>query len=202
MNIRPSSTTLFMSKHSLEGDRVSIAMIEKNLAHDRTIINIAAPPEVLLDFNPQLNLPAFHSRETSIYFGDIILEYLNERHPHPPLYPNDPIVRSHFRLLLKRILSEWYPVMGKLINKDGKDKDKALTKQIQEILLTSNPLFENNSFFQNKEFTIIDCTLAPLFAWISIYKIPFPDNTEAIKKYSERVLKRPSVRYLFDKLPH
>ncbi|GBU09799.1 stringent starvation protein A [Gammaproteobacteria bacterium] len=197
MITHPLTTTLYMLKNSLEADRVSIGMIEKHIAHDRCIVDISCPPEALLDFNPQMILPAFNSREAGIYFADIILEYINERHPYPSFYPNDPVMRSRFRLVLKKITQEWYLVMEKLILKKG--KDKILIKQIQEIFLRSNSLFEGKYFFQDKDFMIVDAALAPLFHWSQIFNIEFPENAQEIQAYSLRVLARPSVCSLYQR---
>ncbi len=191
---RRAALTLFAEKNALDADRIAIMMAEKGLAHDRVIVDPAHPPEDLLDLNPTLNMPAFITREISLYYPSVIMEYLDERFPHPPLLPPDPISRGRFRLMLNRIQTEWYPLVEKLIKTEGSDKKS--TKLLVEALTVACPLFQGKSFFQSDDFSMIDCTLAPIFYWVNQFNISLSTKAEAAEDYGIRVLARGSVRHV------
>lgn len=195
MSTRRSGFTLYQESHSLDADRISITLLEKNILSDQVIVDIANPPESLLDANQNLVLPTLETKEVTLYYTDIILEFLDERFPHPPLFPHDPITKGKFRLIERRIISEWYPLVDKIVKKG--EADKKTIKLIHELLIRYNALFENNVYFQGNEFTLIDATLAPVFWYLKIYDIPLPEKAAAVIEYSENVLARESVQHIY-----
>jgi RNA polymerase-associated protein len=48
-----------------------------------------------------------------------MMEYLDERFPHPPLFPVYPVARAMSRLWIYRIKQDWCPLVDKLMAKDG-----------------------------------------------------------------------------------
>ena len=52
-------------------------------------------------------MPLLVDRELSLYHSGLIVEYLDERFPHPPLLPVYPVSRAQFRLILQRIEKDW-----------------------------------------------------------------------------------------------
>ncbi len=195
MSTRRSGFTLYQESYSLDADRISITLLEKNILSDQVIVDIANPPESLLDANQNLVLPTLETKEVTLYYTDIILEFLDERFPHPPLFPHDPITKGKFRLIERRIISEWYPLVDKIVKKG--EADKKTIKLIHELLIRYNALFENNVYFQGNEFTLIDATLAPVFWYLKIYDIPLPEKAVAVIEYSENVLARESVQHIY-----
>ena len=65
-------------------------------------------PEDLLDLNPYHSVPTLVDRDLVLYDSRVIIEYLDERFPHPPLMPVDPVARAQFRVALYRIERDWY----------------------------------------------------------------------------------------------
>ena len=57
-------------------------------------------PEELPTLNPYNKLPVLVDREVTIYEARVILEYLDERFPHPPLLPIYPNNKAECRLLI------------------------------------------------------------------------------------------------------
>ena len=71
-------------------------------------------PEDLLDLNPDHSLPTLVDRDLVLYDSRVIIEYLDERFPHPPLMPVDPVSRAQFRLALHRVERDWYGLANQL----------------------------------------------------------------------------------------
>ena len=102
---------LYSSPTSFHSHRVRLVLAEKNISMD--IISVQGPdlPEDLLDLNPYHTVPTLVDRELVLYDSRVIVEYLDERFPHPPLMPVDPVTRAQFRLALFRIEKDWYSLV-------------------------------------------------------------------------------------------
>ncbi len=195
MSTRRSGFTLYQEAASLDADRIAITLLEKNILSDAVYVDITNPPEELLDINQQLILPTLETKEVTLYYSSIILEFLDERFPHPPLLPHDPISRGKFRLILKRIIHEWYPLLEKVMKKG--EADKKSSKLINDLLLRYDPLFEGNIYFQGTDFGLIDASLAPFFWQLQLLQIDIPEKAIATKEYSKNILKRESVQHFY-----
>lgn len=195
MSTRRSGFTLYQENNSLDADRIAITLLEKNILSDAVYVDIANPPEELLDINQQLILPTLETKEVTLYYSSIILEFLDERFPHPPLLPHDPINRGKFRLILKRVIHEWYPLLEKVIKKG--EADKKSSKAINDLLLRYDPLFEGNIYFQSNDFSMIDASLAPFFWYLKQFQIDVPDKASFTKEYSKNLLNRESVQHYY-----
>src|SRR6202048_1801628 len=122
--------TLFSAPDQPYSHRTRIVLAEKGVKID--IINVVPGryPEDLLDLNPYHSLPTLVDRDLVLYDSRVIIEYLDERFPHPPLMPVDPILRAQFRLALYRIEGDWYA----LVQQIEQDPDKKNTVKLKKIL--------------------------------------------------------------------
>lgn len=197
MSTRRTGFTLFTEKNSLDGDRVKVVLLEKNITCETVIVDPTNPPGDLLEVNPQIILPTLITREIAIYHTDTILEFLDERFPHPPLLPNDPILRAKFRLTIKTIVNDWYPLVEKLIGR--KTADNRTNKAIADLLVAYSPLFSETTFFQNEDFSLIDATIAPFLWWVKYLDIPLPKKAQPVLDYYDRLIEKESVKTAFDK---
>lgn len=173
--------------------RTRLVLTEKNITADIVSINDGHLPEALLPLNPYNSLPTLVDRDLVIYESRIIMEYLDERYPHPPLLPVDPMSRAQSRLFLYRIERDWY---GLLHDLTGSDKRKAESaRQILRDGLTSiSPIFDEKPFFMSSEFTMVDCSLAPLLWRLPLYGIELPAQAKGLTSYASRIFRRPGFR--------
>lgn len=190
--------TLFSTPRDPAGHRTRIVLAEKNISADN--VEIAAGeklPDDLADVNPYGSLPTLMDRDLALYSAHIIMEYLDERYPHPPLMPVDPVSRARFRLFLYRIERDWYAAANTLDqsqNTGAASSWEAARKTIRDGLVTIAPIFEQKPFFMSDEFSLVDCSVAPILWRLPLYKIELPDEAKAIYKYAERLFKRDSFR--------
>jgi RNA polymerase-associated protein len=131
-------------------------------------------------------------RDLALYQHQVIMEYLDERFPHPPLMPVDPVSRGRNRLMLYRIERDWYS-LANVIEQGGKDADQA-RKELRDSLISTIPVFEQKPFFMSDEFSLMDCAVAPLLWRCSHYQIDLPSQAKAILRYEERVFARDTFR--------
>ena len=119
------------------------------------------------------------------------MEYLDERFPHPPLHQMDPVSRANDRMIIKRIDQDWYGLMDEIIN-SGEKKSARAKKMLKESLQAAGPVFEARPFFMSDEFSLIDCTMAPLLWRLPSLGIELPSMGEALKNYAYRLFRRPA----------
>ena len=83
--------------------RVRIVLAEKGLAYDAVEIDLADRPAWLYDKNPLGRVPVYEEDGGLVLpESRVIMEYLEERYPEPPLWPADAAERALGRLWLER----------------------------------------------------------------------------------------------------
>ena len=143
-------------------------------------------PEDLLDLNPYHSVPTLVDRDLVLYDSRVIIEYLDERFPHPPLMPVDPVTRAQFRLALYRIERDWYSAGA---SRSSTEPDKKQTVKLKKILrdtiLQSTDLFKVKPYFLSDEFSLVDATIAPMLWRLPHYEIDLPPQAQPIEKYAQ-----------------
>jgi len=169
-------------------------LAEKSISVD--LIDVEGPelPEDLLDLNPYHSLPTLVDRDLVLYDSRVIMEYLDERFPHPPLMPVDPVSRAQFRLALFRIEKDWYELADKIDSSGDTKSANQARKQLKESLLSSGEIFATKPFFISDDFSLVDCTVAPILWRLQHYGIELPGNVKAIQQYMDRIFSRPSFQ--------
>ncbi len=191
---RRSVMTLFSRPTDIHSHRARLVLAEKNINIE--ISNVAGPdlPEDLMDLNPYHTVPTLVDRDLTLYDSRVIIEYLDERFPHPPLMPVDPVTRAQFRLALFRIETDWYSIAEEAeISSDGKLGSKS-RKMLRESILQSKELFGARPYFLSEEFSLVDCTIAPLLWRLPVYGIDLGPEAEPIEAYMNRVFARRSFQ--------
>ena len=191
---RRSVMTLFSRPTDIHSHRTRLVLAEKNINIE--ISNVMGPdlPEDLMDLNPYHTVPTLVDRDLTLYDSRVIIEYLDERFPHPPLMPVDPVSRAQFRLALFRIETDWYSIAEEAeTSVDGKLGTKA-RKMLRESILQSMELFGARPYFLSEDFSLVDCTIAPLLWRLPVYGIDLGKDAEPIEEYMERVFARRSFQ--------
>lgn len=186
--------TLFSKPTCIHSHRTRLVLAEKNINIE--IANVDGPdlPEDLMDLNPYHTVPTLVDRDLVLYDSRVIIEYLDERFPHPPLMPVDPVTRAQFRLALFRIETDWYQ-LAEQFEMDGERKFGAKSRKLlRESILASVDLFAAERFFLSEDFSLVDCSIAPILWRLPVYGIDLGSQAEAIENYMTRVFERPSFQ--------
>jgi len=188
--MKRSIMTLYSGALDIYSHQVRIVLAEKGVSVDIINVDDQHPCEDLLELNPYNTLPTLVDRELVLYNAEIIMEYLDERFPHPPLLPVYPVSRAKSRLMIYRIEHDWYNLVG-LIEKGSEQADQA-REELKNALMSVIPVFANSPYFLSEDFTLVDCVIAPLLWRLPALDIDLPRTTKAkaIAKYEERVFKR------------
>lgn len=182
--------TLFSGKDDLDSHRVRLVLAAKGVSYDLIVVDPADPPEDLIDLNPYSSVPTLVDRDLVLYDVKVICEYLDERYPHPPLMPVDPISRARVRLGISRIERDWFQYVDTIRHGTRAQADTA-RKRLREALIASVPVFKASKFFLNPEMTLADCTLAPLVWRLEHLGIDLPKDAQVVLDYGERIFRNP-----------
>ena len=190
-----SSMTFYSDGEDHYSHRVRIVLAEKGVAVE---INDCDPnnlPEDLASLNPYNNLPTLLDRELVLYEPNVMMEYLDERFPHPPLLPVYPVARAESRLYMYRIQRDWCSLADVILNSEDQDEIDNARKALRDSLVAVSPIFSEKDFFMSEEFTLVDCCIAPLLWRLEILGVELPeDQSKDLLKYMERLFERESFQ--------
>ncbi|HLD84300.1 MAG TPA: glutathione S-transferase N-terminal domain-containing protein [Coxiellaceae bacterium] len=189
--LKRSAMMLYSGPADLDSHQARIVLAEKGVTVDVLHLDTQQPTEDFLSLNPYGTIPTLVDRDLVLYDVDVILEYLDERFPHPPLLPVYPIARAKSRLMLRRVEEDWYSLARKVRSSKTNDKDREVArKSLYDMLITLVPVFEESPFFLSEEFTLVDCRIAPLLWRLPSLGIVLPPAAKAITRYQERIFNR------------
>ena len=188
--------TLFSAPDEAASHRTRIVLAEKDVEIEIVSVTPGRFPEDLLDLNPDHSLPTLVDRDLVLYDSRIIIEYLDERFPHPPLMPVDPVSRAQFRLALHRIERDWYGLASRQLDKLSPDAADAprLRGELRDLIVQTVDFVRNKPYFMSDEISLVDVTIAPILWRLPRYRIDLPKEATPLLKYANLLFSRPAFR--------
>ncbi|MDP4598065.1 MAG: glutathione S-transferase N-terminal domain-containing protein [Pseudomonadales bacterium] len=191
-----SSMVFYSDGNDHYSQRVRLVLAEKGVAVDIIDVDPNNMPEDLAGLNPYNSLPTLVDRDLVLYESTVIMEYLDERFPHPPLLPVYPVARAQSRLFVYRIQRDWCVSVDLIIAGKAKDSviDKA-RKELRESLISISPIFSEKPYFMSDEFTLVDCCVAPILWRLPVMGIELPaKQSKPMLDYMDRMFDRDSFQ--------
>ena len=185
-----NALTLFSSVDDVLCHRVRLVLAAKGVTYDFIPVDAQNPPEDLVDLNPYHSVPTLVDRDLVLYSAGVVSEYLDERYPHPPLMPVDPLSRARLRLAMLEIEKKWVPQV-QAIQSGNKMQMEAGRKALRELVLSSLPLFKAAKFLLNPEMSLADCAMAPIIWRLDALEVGLPKDGKAIEDYGNRIFRNP-----------
>jgi len=183
--------TLYSDPSCAQSHRVRIVLGEKDLVFNVVNVFQGENNEDLIALNPNNTTPTFVDRNLVLYESRVIMEYLDERFPHPPLMPVDPVVRAKTRMVLHYIEKDLYGLLED-IKSSGEKKSSAAKENLKNNLLLSLDFLQGKKYFLSDDFSIVDCSMAPILWRLPEYEIELPKSAAPILKYADRLFQRGS----------
>lgn len=186
-----NTLTLFTAADNVLCHRVRLVLAAKGVTYDLVLVDPAKPPADLVELNPYHTLPTLVERDLVLYSASVVSEYLDERYPHPPLMPIDPLSRARLRLAMLRMEHDWLPQIQAI--RDGtKAQVDAARKRLRELLIETAPLLKVAKFFLNTEMSLADCALVPIIWRLPSLQINLPrEEGKLIEDYGQRLFRSP-----------
>tara|TARA_B100000902_G_scaffold62087_1_gene69034 strand:- start:173 stop:778 length:606 start_codon:yes stop_codon:yes gene_type:complete len=186
--------TFFSDSNCHYCHRVRIVLEEKGVSADLVESDSSNPPIEVREINPYGSLPTLIDRDLILYESKVIMEYLDERFPHPPLLPVYPVARAESRLFIYRIERDWSTLVDSIFNSRSENVVKKAVKELREGVLAISPIFSETPYFMSDEFTLVDCCLAPILWRLPHLGIDIKPTKQSkpLFEYMERLFSRES----------
>ncbi len=191
---RRSVMTLFSRPTDAWSHRTRLVLAEKSINIDIVEVDDGNYPEDLLDLNPYNTVPTLVDRDLVLYDSRVIIEYLDERFPHPPLMPVDPVTRAQFRLALYRIEHDWYSLADEIEGGGDRKPVTRARKALRDSIVSSVEIFGAKRFFLSDEFSLVDSSIAPILWRLNVFGIDLPSQAKPVLQYMDEIFSRPSFQ--------
>lgn len=184
-----SIMTLYSGADDMHSHRSRIVLAEKGVTVDVLEVK-EEKPEQLLEINPYGTFPTLIDRDLVLYDSSIIMEYLDERFPHPPLLPVYPVARAKSRMMMRRVDRDWYSLVELIQHGDEEEADAA-RKQLRESLIAIVPVFTSQPYFLSDDYTLVDSCIAPLLWRLPLLDVKLPPaKAKLLAGYESRLFER------------
>ena len=190
--MRRSSMTLFSDPTCQYSHRVRIVLAEKGVTVDIEEVEATSVTDEIFEANPYGTLPTLVDRDLALYESKVVMEYLDERFPHPPLLPVYPVARAQSRLWIHRIERDWCTLSDLILSDPNGDTGRDARQELNESLVGVATIFKELPYFMSEDYTLVDCCLAPMLWRLPQLGIEIKDSaqTKPLHNYMERVFVR------------
>ena len=192
-----TSMALYSDPNSHYSHRVRIVLQEKGLSTEIIDMTQENMHFDLLEINPNAEIPVLIDRDICLYDSLVLMEYLEERFPHPPLMPVYPVIKARSRLFILRLEQEWSKDLDYLaLNPKPGSKTQKSKKDLKSNILSASSIFDEHPYFMSEDFSLIDCCVAPILWRLPALGIDISKDKKAkpIYQYMERVFSRDSFK--------
>lgn len=175
--------------------RIRLVLAEKDIGITIKDVDPLHYPPVLAELNPYTSLPVLVERDLILYDSIVIMEYLEDRYPYPPLLPAYPSDKASKRLLVYRIQRDWCRLVDGIL--DAKTKVTAqntMRKELRESLIGVSSVFLEKPFFLSSDFSLADCCLLPILWRLPLLDIEVPKTAKGLLNYMDRGFDRASFQ--------
>ena len=186
---------LYSDRDDHYSQRVRIVLAEKDISAEIKESEQDETPDEILSISPYHKLPILVDRDLAIHDPAVMMEYLDERFPHPPLLPVYPVLRANIRLYIKRIELDWGSRFDQLADGNLKEAQaKKVRQELKSLVVSSCALLKEKPFFMNDEFSLVDCCIAPMLWRLPSIGIEIPNDAKhkPLNLYMKRVFTMPS----------
>ena len=186
---RRSVMSLYSDPTDPASHAVRFVLAEKAINVEIHHVTMDDKPEDLNDLNPYSAILTLVDRDLVLYEPQIIMEYLDERFPHPPLMPVDPVARANNRLYRYRLQRDFYALVEDLENGE-RGVSNAARKCLRDHLSTLAPIFAQKTYFMSDDYSLVDCYLAPILWRLPAYGVRLPSHAKALNVFAHRLFER------------
>ena len=198
---------LYSGPLSLFTAKVRVALAEKGLDYERIDVGwsladryIPHHPEVVA-LNPKAEVPVLVDGDLCVYDSTLILEYLEDRYPEPPLYPREPGEKARCRQLEAAADEIVFPHLWVLIDQglypaDAEGRDEAALAAAREGLAEQHAALDKQLTARDtllSEFSVADIGTYIVLAAAALLGAPIDARFENLTRWFERTGERPSL---------
>ena len=188
--------TLYSHANDHYSHSVRLVLAEKKIQY--RLILVEDLEEDLTQLNPYASLPTLVDPQIKLFKAAIINEYIDERYRQTRLYADAPAEKAEQRQYIWRIEQDWFRLADILLrHPDSLDlaQQQRAKQELKDVLINLSPLLQHFNYFMSDNFSIIDCTLAPMLLrvlWLT--QGVEIKNSKGLLLYCKRVFNRDSFQ--------
>jgi glutathione S-transferase len=167
--------------------RVRIVLAEKGVEFETVEIDLSDRPAWLYEKNPAGRVPVLEEDDRPLAESAVIMEFLEERYPEPPLLPPDPADRAAVRLLIFRDHDLTGPYYALRREEDG------AAEQFDAALARLDVRLYEQDYLGGAEYGLADIALVP---WVLRARDVLGVNLNgypSLGAWLERLEERPAI---------
>jgi RNA polymerase-associated protein len=169
--------------------RVRIVLAEKELEYETVAIDLDARPAWIVEMNPPSGkVPVLEENGVVMPESVVLMEYLEERYPDPPLLPSDPAERALARLAIWRFDDFGDPYYDLYFKRPA-----GSVERVEARLAELDRLLEERPYLGGSTYGLADIAYVPwilrLAPRVGIDVSPY----ESISAWLSRLLERPAI---------
>ena len=188
-----SVITVYSESESFNSQCIRYLLSTKNINCKVIDVDRNNPPEDLMSLSPEMEIPTLVDRDMHLYGINVITEYLDERYPHPPLMPPDPMTRARLRFTIYRLQQDWFTYVDAIENAIG-DAKKALIEELTAKLVGAESLFSEHEYFMYSEMTLVDIYMIPFLWRLEHYGLDWEKLPRSLRNYAHRLFQSKSFK--------
>ena len=176
--------------------RVSIVLLEKDVAFERRDVDLSNPPDWFLQISPLGKTPVLMVNDEPIFESAVICEFIDETHS-PRLHPVNSLERAKHRAyiefgssILDVIAAFYSAATNKLLEKH--------TNEIKQKFAQLEKILDEGPFFMGKKFCVVDAVFGPVFRYFEVFEgiddFGFFADCSKIRSWRAHLQSRPSVQ--------
>jgi len=181
--------------------KVKIALYEKNVSFEPVVPNLFGPDPGFEAASPRREVPCLVENGLDVFDSTIILEYIEDRWPTPPLLPAAAAERARVRMI-EELCDTYYEAINwalaevRYFRRAGGALATELTARAGEQIAGVHAWLERalgkRAWFNGDEFGWGDLTVVPYVAGSGGFGFAPPAGS-SLSAWMERVRQRPSV---------
>jgi RNA polymerase-associated protein len=191
---RRSGMTLYADPADPTGHAVRIVLAEKDVNVEVCFVTEETKPEDLHDLNPYDTILTLVDRDLVLYDAQIMLEYLDERYPHPPLMPIDPASRANNRQVRYRVARDLLSLAGAFTRGASAESAARAVGTISDNLHALAPALGQRRYFMSDDYSLVDCCFAPLLWRLPAWGVKLAPEARPLLRYAETLFAREAFR--------
>jgi glutathione S-transferase len=198
---------LYSGPLSLFTGKVRIALDEKGLDYELVSVPFSRakgyePKHAeVLRLNPKAQVPVLVDGDLALYDSTLILEYLEDRHPEPPLLPADPVGRARCRQLEAAADEILFPFVFELIQevfyRSEQERDGARVVRARQAITDHYAGLErglDSGSYLGGDLSIADIGYFLTLTFAANLGAPLADAQPKLRAWYERLLERSAFR--------
>lgn len=189
------------------GQKVRIVLAEKSLSYELVQVDLAQGEQRRPEFlrlNPFGRVPVLVDEDVTVYDSTIIIEYLDDEYPEPPMLPavGSSALRARARLFEDFADTSFTPQVGQLMAEMARPEPERDQARLQRVHRSIERVFDylnyelNGQQFLAGDFSVADIGFVPRMLVVRELGLDASANRPNLDAWLKRLMERPSIQGL------